>query len=72
MRSSQAKVEAGAVHDGVAVATAGAAGAAAVARTAVVEVATRAPVVLAVIQVDSKGAVQATTAPVAVGWQRRR
>ena len=66
MRSSRAKVEAGAVHGGVAVATAGATGVAAVAGTAVVEVATAAPVVLAVIQVDPKGAVEATTAPVAV------
>ena len=76
MRSSRAKVdrakvEAGAVHDGVAVATAGAAGAAAgvatVAGTAVVEVATAAPVILPVIQVDPKGAVEVTTASVAVG-----
>ena len=67
LHSSRAKVEAGAVHDGVTVATAGAAGAAAVAGTAVVEVATPAPVVLAVIQVGSKGAVEAATAPVAVG-----
>ena len=68
MRSSPpAKVEAGAAHDGVAVATAGAAGAAAVAGTAMVEVATAVPVVLAVIQVDPKGEVEATTAPVAVG-----
>ena len=55
------------MHDGVAVATAEAAGAATLAGTAVVEVATAAPVMLAVIQVDPKGAVQATTAPVAVG-----
>ena len=60
-------MEAVAGHDGVAVATAGAAGAAAVAGTAVVEVATAAPVVLAIVQVDSRGAVEATTAPVAVG-----
>ena len=53
------------MHGGVAVATAGAAGAAAVAGTVVVEVATAA--VLAVIQVDPKGAVEAKTAPVAVG-----
>ena len=63
MCSSRAKVEAGAPHDGVAVATAGVAGAAAVAGTAVVEVATAVPVVLAVIQVDPKGTVEATTAP---------
>ena len=56
------------MHDEVALATAGAAGAAAVAGTAMVEVATAGPVVvLAVIQVDPKGAVEATTAPVAVG-----
>ena len=59
------------MHDEVAVATAGAAGAAAgaaaVAGTAVVEVAIAVPVVLAVIQVDPKGAVEPTTAPVAVG-----
>ena len=55
------------VHDGVAIATAGAAGAAPVTGTAVVEVATATPVVLAVIQVDPKGAVEATIAPVAVG-----
>ena len=67
MRSSRAKAEAGAAHDGVAVATAGAAGAAAMAEEAIVEVATAVPVVLAVIQVDPKGAVEATTAPVAVG-----
>ena len=67
MRSSRAKVEAGAAHDGVAVATAGAAGAAAVAGTPMVEVATAVPVVLAVIPVDPKGAVETTTAPVAVG-----
>ena len=67
MRSSGAKVEAGAVHDGVTVTNAGAAGAAAVVGTAMVEVATVAPVVLAVIQADPKGAVEATTAPVAVG-----
>ena len=59
-------MKAGAVHDGVVVATARAAGAAAVAGAAVMEVATAAPVVLAVIQVDPKGAVEATTAPVAV------
>ena len=47
--------------------TAGAAGAAAVAGTTVVEVTTAVPVVaLAVIQVDPKGKVEATTAPVAV------
>ena len=40
MRSSRTKVEAGAAHDGVAVATAGGAAAAAVAGTAMVEVAT--------------------------------
>ena len=34
---------------------------------AIVEVATAVPVVLAVIQVDPKGAVEATTAPVAMG-----
>ena len=67
MRSSRAKVEAGAVHDEVAVATAGAAEAEAVAGTAVAEVATAVPVVLAVIQVDPKGAVEAIAAPVAVG-----
>ena len=67
MRSSPAKVEAGAAHDGVAVATAGADGAAAVAGTAIVELATAVPVVLAVVQVDPKGPVEATTAPVAVG-----
>ena len=55
------------MHGGFAVATAGAAGAAAVVGTAVVEVANVVPVVLAVIQVDPKGAVEATTAPVAVG-----
>ena len=55
------------MHDGVAVANAGAAGAAAVSGTALVEVATTVPVVLAVIQADHKGAVEATTAPVAVG-----
>ena len=55
------------MHGGVAVATAGAAGAAAVAGTAAVEVATAAPVVLAAIQVDPKGAVEATTVPVVVG-----
>ena len=60
-------MEARAAHDGVAVATAEAAGAAAVAGTAVAEVATAVPVVLAVIQVDPKGSVEATTAPVAVG-----
>ena len=54
------------MHDGVAVATTGAAGTAAVAGTAVVET-TAAPVVLAVIQVDCKGAVEAPTAPAAVG-----
>ena len=42
------------MHDGVAVATTGAAGVADVAGTAVVVVATAAPVVLAVIQVDPK------------------
>ena len=47
MRSSRAKVEAGVMHDGVAVATAGVAGAAAVAGTAVVEMTTAVPVVLA-------------------------
>ena len=67
MRSSSAKVEAGAAHDGVAVATAGAAGAAAVAGTAMMEVAAAVPLVLAVIQVNPKGAVEATTAPVAMG-----
>ena len=61
------ELEAGAAHDGVAVAIAGAAGAAAVAGIAVVEVATTSPVVLVVIQVDSKKEVEATTAPVAVG-----
>ena len=66
MRPPRAKVEAGAEHDGVGVATAGAFGAAAVARTVVVEVVIAAPVVLAVIQVDPKGAVETTTAPVAV------
>ena len=55
------------MHDEVAVATAGAAGAAAVAGTAVMEVAKAVPVVLAVLQVDPKGAIQATTAPVAMG-----
>ena len=55
------------MHGGVAVATAGAAGAAAVAGTVVVEVATAVPAVLAVIQVDPKGAVEAITVPVAVG-----
>ena len=54
------------MHDGVAVATAGAAEAAAVAGTAVVEVVTGAPVVPAILKVDPKGAVEATTAPVAV------
>ena len=58
-------MEAGAAHDGVAVATAGAAGSAAVAETATVAIAV--PVMLAVIQVDPKGAIEATTAPVAVG-----
>ena len=67
MRSSPAKAGAGAAHDGVAVATVGATGVAAVAGTAMVEVATAVPVVLAVIQVNPKGAVEATTAPVAVG-----
>ena len=67
MCSSRTKVEGGVVHDGVAVATPGAAGAAAVAGTAVVEMATAAPVVLAVIQVAPKEAVEATTAPVTVG-----
>ena len=42
-------------------------GAVAVVGTAMVEVATAVPVVLAVIQVDPKGAIKATTAPVAVG-----
>ena len=55
------------MHDGVAVATAGAAGAAAVAGTAVVEVATAALDVLVVMQVNPKGALEATTVPVAVG-----
>ena len=55
------------MHNGVAVATTGAVGAVAVEGTAVVEMATAGPVVLAVIQVDPKGAVEATTAPVAVG-----
>ena len=55
------------MHDRVAVATAEAAGAVAAAGTAVVEVATAVLVVLAVIQVDPTGAVEATTAPVAVG-----
>ena len=55
------------MQDGVAVATAGASGAAAVAGTSVVEVATAVPVVLAVKQVGPKGAEEATTAPVAVG-----
>ena len=55
------------MHDGVAVTHAGAAGGAAVAGTALVEVATAVPVVLAVIQADLKGEVEATTAPVAVG-----
>ena len=55
------------MHDGVAVTTAGAAGAAAVAGTAMVEVTTAVPVVLAVIQVDPKGTVEATTALIAVG-----
>ena len=54
-------MEAGAAHDGVAVATAVAAGAADVAGTAMVEVATAVPVVLAVIHVDPKRAVEATT-----------
>ena len=67
MRSSRAKVKAGAVHYGVTVATAGAAGAAAVAGTAEMEMATAVPVVLAVVQVDPKEAVEATTAPVGVG-----
>ena len=44
----------------------GAAEAAAVAGTSMVEVATAVPVVLAVIHVNPKGAVEATTAPVAV------
>ena len=60
-------MEAGEVHDGGAVATAGAAGAVAVAGTAVVEGVTAAPVVLVGIQMDPKGAVESTTAPVAVG-----
>ena len=55
------------MHEGVAVAIAGAAGAAAVAGTAVVEVATAALDVLVVIQVNPKGALEATTAPVVVG-----
>ena len=52
MRPSRANVEAGAAHDGVAIGTAGAAGAADVVETAIVEIATAVPVVLAVIQVD--------------------
>ena len=60
-------MEAGAAHDGVTVATAVAAGTADVAGTAMVEVATAVPVVLAVIHVDPKRAVEATTAPVAKG-----
>ena len=67
MRSSRAKVETGAMHDRVAVATTGAVRAAAVAGTAVVKVAAAVQVVLAVIQADSKGAVEAATAPVTVG-----
>ena len=67
MRYSRAKVEDGAAHDGVAVATAVAAGTADVAGTAMVEVATAVPVVLAVIHVDPKRAVEAITAPVAKG-----
>ena len=67
MRSSRAKVEVGAAHVGVAVVTTGAVWAAAVPGTAMVEVAAAVPVVLMVIQVDPKGAVEATTAPVAVG-----
>ena len=59
-------MEAGAADDGVAVETARAAGAAAVAGTAMVERATAVPVVLAVVQLDPEGAVDATTAPVAV------
>ena len=55
------------MHDEDAVATAGAARAAAVVGTAVVEVATAVPVVLAVMQMELKGAVEITTAPVAVG-----
>ena len=55
------------MHDGVMVATAGAAGAAAVVGTAVVEVATAVSVVLTVIQVDFKGALESTKAPVALG-----
>ena len=55
------------MHDGVVVATAGAVGAAAVAGTAVVEVTTAVPVVLAVMQVEPKGSLEATTVPVAVG-----
>ena len=55
------------MHDEVAVAAAGAAQAAAVAETAVAEVATADRVVLAVKQVNPKGAVEATAAPVAVG-----
>ena len=54
------------MHGGAAVATTGAAGAAAVAGTVVVEVAAAVPAVLALIQVDPKGAVEITTAPVAV------
>ena len=67
MRSSRAKVEAGAVHDGVVVATAGAAEAAAVVGTAMVEVVTAVPVALPAIQVDRKGTIEAMTGPVAVG-----
>ena len=59
-------MEAGAAHDEVVVATAGVARAAAVAGTAMLEVATVVPVVLAVIQVDRKGAVSTTAAPVTV------
>ena len=61
-------MEAGATHDGVAVATAGATAAAAVAGIAMVAVATAVPVVLAVIiQVVSQEAVEAKTAPAAAG-----
>ena len=67
MRSSRAILEAGAVHDGVAVATAGAARAAAVAGTAMVEVATTVSSSAGVIQMDPEGAVEASTAPVAMG-----
>ena len=66
MHSLRAKREAVPAHDGIAVATVGAAGAAAVAETEMVEVATAVSVVLAVLHVDPKGEVEATTAPVAV------